>query len=251
MRTWSGFLQEFYHTRQSLEAFESCPLKFYKRYFESLRWDRLLDAEDRAVIERGTDFHMLARRYFLGVDCGLEEGARDHETLAGWLNNLKSSFKLREDARYLPEFKLRYESPDMKLEANFDLVIQVDGKLEIWDWKTHAGEMPNAALKRERLEKSLQTMVYMYTLKERSSAVFGREYDSKDIHMYYWQPEPPEIIAGIEYSSRLHELFGSRLGQLVKSIEAFDIGTFDKSLYGKHCKHCEFNRFCVKLFAVH
>lgn len=244
MRTWSGFLQDFYHTRQSLEAFDSCPLKFYKRYYEGLRWDKLIDAEDRAVIERGNDFHMLARRYFLGVDCGLEEGARDYEILSGWLKSLKDSFILREDACYLPEYKLRYESEDMRLEANFDLVILCDGKLEIWDWKTHASDTADRASKRERLEKSLQTMVYMYTSKERSCAVFGREYDFKDIRMYYWQPEPSEVIASIEYSSLLHERFSNRLGQLVKSMEAFDSQAFDRSLYSKHCKYCEFNWFC-------
>lgn len=241
--TWSGFIKDFYHTRQSLEAFESCPLKFYKRYFEGLRWDKLLDAKDKAVIERGNDFHMLARRYFLGIDCGLEEGNKDHAMLSGWLKNLKTAFTLRDDARYLPELKLRFENEYMRLEANFDLVIQYDDKLEIWDWKTHASDTAAMTSKRERLEKSLQTMVYMYTSKERSSAVFGREYDYNDIHMYYWQPEPSEVIASISYSKQLHERYGNKIGQIVNSMEVFDRKAFDSSLYHRHCKYCEFNGY--------
>lgn len=244
MKDWSGFVSDFYHTRQSLEAFDSCPLRFYKRYYEGLRWDKALDAEDRAAIQRGNDFHMLARRYFLGVNCGLEDGAGDHEILAGWLNDLKGSFALRGDARYLPEYKLRYEGGGIRLEANFDLVVERDGKLEIWDWKTHAGDTPDGASYRERLEKSLQTMVYLYTLRERSADVFGREFDFTDIFMFYWQPEPAQVIACVTYSGLLHERFGSRLRQLVKSMEAFDSKSFDKSLYSKHCKYCEFNCFC-------
>ncbi len=244
MRTWSGFLQDFFHTGQSLETFESCPLKFRKRYYEGLRWDRPLDAEERAAIDRGNAFHMLARRYFLGVDCGLEEGARDYDILAGWLKSLKESFPLREDVRYLPEYKLRYESAGIKLEANFDLVVAQDGKLEIWDWKTHAGKAAHRASQGERLEKSLQTTVYLFTLKERSAAVFGSDFDFDDITMCYWQPEPAQTIARITCSRMLHERFGGRLAQLMKSIEAFDANSFDKSLYSKHCKYCEFNWYC-------
>jgi hypothetical protein len=244
MRTWHDFLQEFYNTGQSLETFEGCPLRFYRRYYEGLRWDRPLDSRERASMERGTDFHMLARRYFLGVDCGLAEGARDHDLLAGWLKSLKDGFPLREDAFYLPEHKLRYEDRDIKLEANIDLVILYNEKAEIWDWKTHAGDTAKGPSQRGRLEKSLQTAVYLYTLKERSAAVFGRKYDFTDICMYYWQPEPAQILARIPYSPLLHEEFGGRLRQLVKSMEAFDRRSFDKSLYAKRCKYCEFAWSC-------
>lgn len=244
MRDYDSFLQDFVHTGQSLETFENCPLKFYKRYFEGLRWDRPLDAEERAAIDLGSDFHILAERFFLGIDRGLHEGAEDYDRLSVWLRNLEGSFGHREDAVYLPEYKLRCESGDFKLEANFDLVISHGGKLEIWDWKTHASEHRQGRAYAEKLEKSLQTTVYLYVLKERAGALFGREYDFGDISMNYWQPEPARTITSITYSRQLHERFGGRIAELVGNIKAFDKKTFDKSLYSAHCRYCEFNWFC-------
>lgn len=244
MRDYESFLQDFVYTGQSLETFENCPLKFYKRYFEGLRWDRPLDTEERAAKDRGSDFHILAERFFLGIDSGLHEGAEDYERLSLWLGNLKGSFGRREDAVYMPEYKLRCEGGGLRLEANFDLVIAYGGKLEIWDWKTHAGDHRPGRPYEEKLKNSLQTTVYLYVLRSRADALFGRAYDFGDISMNYWQPEPARVITSIIYSEQLHERFAKRIGEIVGNIRAFDKNALDKSPYSVHCKYCEFNWFC-------
>lgn len=236
---------QFFYTQQSLAAFETCPLKFRKRYMEGLRWDSQPDENARTAMERGNSFHILVQRYFLGVERGLNENAKDFEILDGWMRSLESFFEIRPDAVYLPEYALRTDADGLRLEANFDLVVVKDGCLEIWDWKTHA-EQTESGFKnlKTRLEKSLQTMVYLFVLKERAGILAGKSTEANRISMKYWQPEPPHIIAEIYYDAKKHENFRKHLRQLVNKIAAYDYSNFDKALYAKQCKYCEFNWYC-------
>ncbi len=51
-----------------------------------------------------------------------------------------------------------------------DLIIIDGNNVEIWDWKTHVKDKENPKkdenLQRIRLKRSLQTLVYLYVLKE-------------------------------------------------------------------------------------
>ena len=239
--------QQFFHTQQSLSTFESCPLKFRKRYMEGLKWDNP-DLESKEAVERGSSFHLLARRYFSGIDIGLNENARDYEILKKWTDNLKHFFEMRTDTTYLPEYTLRTGMHGFRLEANFDLLIIRNGKIEIWDWKTqnnNQGEgIKNAGGK---FEKSLQTCVYLYTLKEQASVITGGSADYEAISMHYWQPDPPGVIVKICYNRQMHERFDILLHQKMLNIENFDWASFDKSLYARHCRYCEFNWYCNML----
>ena len=244
--------RQFCYTQQSLTAFENCPLKFKKRYMEGLRWDSLPDEETKASLDRGNSFHLLARRYFSGIPYGLDENAKDFELLSKWLRSLETYFLIKSEAVYLPEHTLSAELDGLILEANYDLIILEDGHLRIWDWKTHALEKGNCdgaynesfSNMRKKLESSLQTMVYMYALKERAASLTGGLVGGTFISMKYWQPDPPYIIAEVNYDAKTHDSFRSHLSQLLKKIREYDFSTFDKSLYSKHCKRCEFNWYC-------
>ena len=248
---------QFCYTQQSLTAFENCPLKFKKRYMEGLNWDSLPDEASKASLDRGNSFHLLAQRYFSGIPHGLNENARDYEILIKWMRNLESYFPIRPDSVYLPEHTLRSELGGLNLEANFDLIVIEDGQLRIWDWKTH-GSRSGSGFKQDetglinmkkKLENSLQTMVYLYVLQEQVIGDEGTGYLSQikgksALCMKYWQPEPPHVIAEIDYDTKTHESFRSHLLQLLNKICGYDYSAFDKSLYSKHCKLCEFNWFC-------
>lgn len=236
---------QFYYTQQSLAAFESCPLKFRKRYMEGLRWDSRPDKEAKTALEKGNSFHLLARRYFMGIDYGLNEDAKDFELLAIWVRNLESFFEIRPGALYLPEYALRTNSGGLRLEANFDLLVIEDGRLSIWDWKTHGIQTPEGFKNlKDRLEKSLQTMVYLYVLMEEANMLTEKAADWETITMKYWQPEHPHVIAEIGYDAKKHEGFRKHLQEAVNKVIGYDYSYFDKSLYAKQCKYCEFNWFC-------
>jgi len=126
-------------------------------------------------------------------------------------------------------------------------VIKKDG-IEIWDWKTHGKKNPDKAenerLKSERLKGSLQTMVYLFVLKEQAERVVQREVDCSNIRMFYWQPDPVRVLAEINYSDEMHEQFGQALRSKIDGILHYDYEDFDKELYKKNCPYCEFNWFC-------
>lgn len=234
----------FLYTQHSLATFDSCPLKFRKRYLENLKWDSFPDERIKRSLERGRMFHLLAQRYFMGIDKEPEESFKEYPELYHWLAELRKGFKMLPEYRYLPEYKLRMCSGIFKLEANFDLLIADNCRIEIWDWKTHGNDGKNSAKAAKRLMNSLQTMVYMFVLKEQSRLITGREIECENIAMNYWQPDPPGIVARINYSKSLHESFKSSLEKKIRKILEYDYTSFDKNLYVKSCPYCEFNWLC-------
>jgi len=235
----------FLFTQYSLATFENCPLKFKKRYMENLKWDGSISEDMKKRLEMGNDFHLLAYRYFMGIDTGLEKFSEEYGELNEWIDNLKKSFKKDSEIRYLPEYKLRMITSRLKLEANIDLLAVGKDTIEIWDWKTHGNSnAKKGAAEAKRLENSLQTMVYLFVLKEQAGLVAGTDVENSKICMYYWQPSPPRIITKIAYSDSMHNRFREALEGKVQFILNYDYSGFDKSLYSKHCKHCEFNWYC-------
>lgn len=235
----------FLFTQYSLATFDNCPLKFRKRYMENLKWNSFPDENTRRRLEMGNSFHLLAYRHFMGIDPGLDGLTEGFEQLGGWVESLRKRFKISPEAVYLPEYKLRMAVPSLRLEANFDLLVVKDGRVEIWDWKTHGGGgRDKKGAEGKRLRDSLQTMVYMFVLKEQSALVAGKELECDKIAMHYWQPDPPMELAEISYSDSLHREFREVLEGKIEHILTYDYAGFDKALYSSHCKYCEFNWFC-------
>lgn len=237
--------ERFYFTQQSLKAFESCPLKFKKRYIENIYWGEPPEENVRRHVQLGKDFHLLAQRYFMGIPMEDAGAALQSEQLEKWYNSLKRSFPLDKDTVYLPECKLKLNSGRGCLEANFDLLAIKDGQITIWDWKTGSSQNNAENSPRNRkLRGSLQTMVYLFVLKELGYLITGEKMDCENLRMCYWQPEPAAVITEVIYSDDLHEAFFATLFDRIEVIRQYDYSTFDKSLYGRSCKYCEFNCFC-------
>ncbi|MDP4093650.1 MAG: PD-(D/E)XK nuclease family protein [Bacillota bacterium] len=233
---------DFVFTQQSLKTFKDCPMKFKKKYIENIRWEGPYDESSRKRTEKGNDFHLMAFRYFSGIETNLKFEI-DTE-LDRWLKSLKESFPLNKGVRYLPEHKARILEEDLRLEANFDLLLIKDGSIEIWDWKTHENKIKNPTRLQENLKNSMQTMVYLYVLKEQAQTLYGRKQDNISVSMHYWQPETPHILAELEYNDELHRQNKRELLDLIKKTNNFDYTAFEKDLYKKHCSFCEFNMFC-------
>jgi hypothetical protein len=229
----------FLYTQNSLSTFKNCPLKFKKRYIDNLKWDSLCDENTRKLLEDGRIFHMLANRYFLGIDTGEEYEENEH--IKKWIKTLKTQFPINDDIKYLSEYKIRI-SNNLRLEANIDLISINENKLNIWDWKTHPkGKIQNLS---DKYKSSLQTAVYMYTIKKTCKEIFGKDYACKDISMTYWQPDSPNIITSIIYSDDLFNTHQDKIEEIIDDINKYDYAKFDKALYSDHCKYCEFNWMC-------
>ncbi|TYQ16252.1 UNVERIFIED_CONTAM: PD-(D/E)XK nuclease superfamily protein [Acetivibrio alkalicellulosi] len=242
------FAQYFLFTQHSLSTFEKCPLKFKKRYLENLKWENYLGDEVKKRLELGNNFHLLAYRYFQGIDPGLTQDVEGFEELDRWMASLINNFKNDELKKYYPEYKLRMSKGNLRLEANFDLIIIDGDNILVWDWKTHVKDKKDREkdhqLQSIRLKKSLQTMVYLFVLKEQSEILTGRKIQCENIKMHYWQPDPPKILAQINYSEKMHMNFEKELLERIESILQYEYSKFDKTQYAKSCKFCEFNWFC-------
>lgn len=236
----------FIFTQHSLGTFEKCPLKFKLRYIDGIRWNTSLAADIKNRIETGRDFHILARRYFMGIETGIDNISDKAPELARWMKALQQSFKLLPSLRYLPEYKLRSCNGHLRVEANFDLLIVGDHSVEIWDWKTSMVRSGKKKLELQKLHESLQTLVYLFVLKERLDRVIDGKKEGITISMRYWQPEPAGIVASIDYSGLLHERFRLALDSKITRVMNYDYRQFDKKLYSKHCRYCEFNWICNK-----
>lgn len=238
--------ENFLFTQHSLSTFENCPLKFKRCYIENINWDTYTDRDTRKQMEMGKDFHLLAMRYFMGIDPGLHEHDEGYYELSLWLENLKGFFKLEPQKLYLPEYKLRMKYNNINLEANFDLLVIWGDRAEIWDWKTQSKKKSNAVSARsKKLADSLQSMVYLFALREKIELVLGRKQASGGITMSYWQPDPPGIIERIEYDDCLHEEFRELLRNKIKNVLEYDYSDFDgPPPHGEHCRICEFRWLC-------
>lgn len=240
------FAEYFLFTQQSLATFDKCPLKFKKRYLENLKWDNFPDEEIKKRLEMGNNFHLLAYRHFLGIDTGLSERTEGFKELNSWLKSLQSKFTKDENRKYLPEYKLRMAKGVLRLEANFDLLIIAEDTIEIWDWKTHGKEnkQENKVVKRNKYKNSLQSMVYLFVLKEQVERITEKQIKCENISMHYWQPDPPEVLTDIRYSDEMHNTYREILRNKIRGILEYDYSKFEKALYEKSCKYCEFNWFC-------
>ncbi len=232
--------ENFVFTQQSLKTFKDCPLKFRKRYIENIRWSNSYDAKSAKRIENGKDFHLLACRYFSGVNDSEETLKNEDAVLIHWISRLKESFPLDGKAVYRPEYKAGVANGTFKLEATFDLLSIESDRIEIWDWKTHEVRQ-NPGKKSNPYNDSLQTKVYLYILKECMDYIYPGFEGS--IAMNYWQPEIPHILEKIEYRTDMHKEFGDEIAAITALISGYEYSELDMA-EKKHCSVCEFNMLC-------
>ncbi|MBV7276502.1 PD-(D/E)XK nuclease family protein [Clostridium sp. PL3] len=233
-------LNYFYYSQNSLNTFKKCPLKFKMKYIDNISWknDSEEDIEYYEGIKVGLDFHLICERYFSKITIGNENCNKE---LIGWTNSLLHMMPIDEENVYLPEYEIKIVKNHMKLQAKYDLIIiKPDESIEIWDWKTE-----NRKLLHKEMEKRFQTIVYMYVLKEGLSIVSGRKIDTNRIKMNYWQPQYEDHIITIDYSEDKHKENEVIISETIQNINKYDFSKdFNKSLYIKQCKFCEFNYFC-------
>lgn len=231
---------DFFYTASSISAFESCPLKFKYKYIEGFEWDDENDESDGRKMGAGREFHLAARRCFLGADCPAEFSDAN---VSKWISNLKESFQVPKDATILPECKLRLVRGNFRLEANIDLLVIREGRIDIWDWKTGAGKSAGAAA---RLKDSLQSMVYLVVAGKQLYEITGRNITDTEVVMSYWQPEPPGTIAEIRLEERLLEKYFISLTEKINRIRKYDWNSFDRNVFLERCSSCRYLPICNK-----
>jgi hypothetical protein len=233
-------LNYFYYSQNSLNTFSKCPLKFKMQYIEDISWknDSPIDVEYYKSMKVGLAFHLICERYFSGTPLGIEDCS---EELIRWTKALESKMPLKEENLYFPEFEIKMMKNHIKLQAKYDLIIvKPQGQIEIWDWKTE-----NRKLNRKDMEKRFQTIVYTYVLKEKCKELLDIDVSPENIKMIFWQPQYEKENIEINYSQMQHDKNEKFIEEIINNINSYDFQKdFNKELYVKQCRFCEFNYFC-------
>ncbi len=225
----------------SLRIYQLCPLRFKFRYLDSLyltqpAWGT---EEDRKAIERGEHFHLMARRYYAGLDPARVADPVEQRELDHWMGLLQGFLPRTFDRAFYPELDLRLNRPDMRLMAKFDLVVvDPDGQVAIFDWKTERRQP-----KRKYLIASTQTLIYRYMLCAAGGAYSPQgRFKPEQVSMIYWNPNFPHKWERLEYSEAQFRLDEEYLRTLLAQI--YRANQFPATPDRSVCGRCEYQMLC-------
>lgn len=235
-------LNEMYFSQSALGTFETCQLKFRRRYLDGLFWPSNWggDEEQREGIELGQTFHTLAQRYFARGEAPADtEMLRD--PLRQWFARLTEFRPFQQQGLFLPEHELRLNENGIKLVAKFDLLyIAPTGRCVIYDWKTNPG---HAYAQYQR--NSWQTILYRYVFSKVGGVYAPRgAWKPEEIAMVYWNPRYPHEVEPLVYSQKLLEQDERKIQNQIGAIQHLAYENFAPTSNLKNCSHCEYNPIC-------
>jgi len=232
-----------YFSQLALKTYQSCPLRFRRRYLEGLFWpgNWAGDMEQRESIERGRLFHLLAQRYYTGNGkmAGREEAVP--EGVREWLRNLRAFRPFQEEHTFLPEHELRLNTGGIRLLAKYDLLmVTPDGRAVIYDWKTNASR-PSGKF----WGKDFQTRVYQYLLCRAGGAYSPKgSFNPGEITMIYWNPNFPGVVEPLGYTEKQFRDDERVFRETIERIENLDFADFGPAPDQRQCRFCEYAPIC-------
>lgn len=228
----------------ALATFETCLRRFQLRYLERLSWPSSpLDRAQSQAVERGSQFHLLAERHFLGLPVD-SEGIDDDVVRDWWIRFANSDPGIPNGTRW-PEHRLTIPIGNNFLSGRFDLLVlgEEDGQpfAHLFDWKT---SRPRSVVE---LESEWQTRLYLALLAESGQALAtsGQPLSADRISLTYWYAGEPDQPRVVTYSAAKHRQNWSRIQTLAAAIEAYDPDeiwplTEDWS----RCRACIYQTYC-------
>jgi CRISPR/Cas system-associated exonuclease Cas4 (RecB family) len=190
--------------------------------------------ELRKKIQNGVDFHILAERYFNGMD---DYFYVEDPKLLEWMARFEEKYPKTLNCR--SEYEMKQNKDGISLMAKYDLLVVEDNKIKIIDFKTNEKEYD-----KDKIEKNIQTKVYMFLLGENLKKFF-KKMELEDISMEYFQLNFPKNKIVIKYNEKKHKKNKEYLKNIIKKIEENKKSFYIKNT--KTCEKCGFVSFCGKL----
>jgi hypothetical protein len=240
-------LDRFAFSQSSLQDYVDCKRRFQLRYIQRVAWPALQAEparENEQHMQRGARFHRLAQQYLLGVPedklTRMAEADPDEHLLNWWINFLDCIPAALVGQRHV-EVELSAPLGPFRLVAKYDLVlVQTDGRVIIYDWKT-ASKRP----KRARLMERMQTRVYPYLLVQAGAAINDNcAFDPQQVEMIYWFTEPQQAPEVFQYSAQHCQEDGDYLAGLVGQIGGLRQEDFDMAASTSACRFCVYRSLC-------
>ncbi len=211
-------LRKMYFSQSAMELFDTCKLKFKKIYLENIHWSD----EERNF---GSLFHLLAHRYYLGIDEVIDNNKEEYVLL----ENLKKF--LKRDTNRKPEYVIRYKEESFRLLAKMDLLVKEKDTIILYDWKTN-----KSSFEETKIKNTYQTKIYLHNVVEKFKI------SPNKVKLIYYNPRLNKFLE-ISYDEKKHENYKLELKN--KVIEILKEEKFDEKI-GKHCSVCQFNSICNK-----
>ncbi len=232
-------------SQSSLQDYADCERRFELRHIEQLPYPAEESApalENEKHLQEGSDFHLLAQQYLLGIPPEKLAPLANTPNLRRWLENLLRFLAEEPAALSLrPEASLSAPLPPFRLTAKFDLLASLpEGKIILYDWKTERKHPSSDALR-----KRWQTRVYRALLTVAGKHLHnGKEIDPEQIEMVYWFAEHPQETIRLPYSARQFKEDWQELQERASQIARQTY--FPPTSAENKCTYCVYRSLCER-----
>lgn len=234
----------FTFSQSSLQDFADCPRRFQLRYLLAQAYPAPV-AEPLAVlddlVERGERFHRLMERYWRGVQLTEQTDPLIADLWQAFLDNPPANVP---QTFRRPEFSVNVKpawANGARLTAKYDLLAyDPDGEALIIDWKT------SCRLRRDILERRLQTILYPLLLVEAAPRLFGTPLPPERVRLLYWFGEDGGATESFAYSSSRYIDGRSYISALLARLRALEVDEFPLTADLHHCRYCQYRSLCER-----
>ncbi len=238
---------DFTFSQSNLQDYRDCPYRFYLRYILHTRWPALV-VEDALKFEQrgqsGARFHRLVQQYLLGVPedrlQALVTSDADPDLSQWWENFLEMIPPLLEGERFV-ETTLTTSLAEHRILAKYDLIlVQPDGHLVIYDWKT-SQKKP----RKDWLEDRVQTRLYQFILASSGGVLTNQgKVTPEQIEMRYWfaphRTAPITLHNNTDQFEQDREYFTSLINEIANKPADSFFRTADEA----RCRFCVYRAHC-------
>lgn len=239
-------MQNLTLSRGKLTTFLTCQRRFQLRHVTRLPWpDPPVSDETAAALLRGSLFHQMVERHFLGMPDFVPEDT-EANVLRWWETFRREPPRLLDGGRF-PEASMTVAVGEMHLFGRFDLLITNDTAAHIYDWKTE--RLPRSEWK---LREDWQTRLYLALIVEGADAL-GHTYRPDEVAITYWFAEAPEQSVTIRYTTEWHRQnwaeIKATVGRIKRRLAAVDaIWPLTDDLHV--CGSCHYRAYCGREMVV-
>ena len=240
-------MNNFVFSAHNLQDFVDCERRFELKYLLKQAWpavqsEPVLEVERRIRI--GREFHYMIHQFLSGIPMSALRKLQVDAEVENWLDQFEQFFGKFSFVRFQSELSVVQPHGDYYLTAIFDFTGWTsDQKAIIMDWKTS-----HYPLRREWIEKKVQSYLYPYLSYENRHQVFtdSEEIHCSDIEMLYWNASFPGSIVTLPYSENQHEENRHKLDELIGQITHLPMGKFRKTTDHKKCAYCLYRSLCQR-----
>lgn len=235
---------EFIFSQGNLHDYLECQRRFQLRYLQKLAWPAVTSEpviELEKHMRRGQAFHHLAQQYWSGIPS--EKIARqisDPDLWSWWQSFDQFASSISTGTAY-PEVLLTAPLAGYRILAKFDLlVVQPDGAIQVFDWKTSRHRTSQ-----ERLLAHPQTRIYRWmAVTSTSEWLDGLHVKPDQVSMTYWfanDPTSPEYLAYTTDAMTADERY---LKELIEDITLRSENAFELTSDNRSCQFCQYRSLC-------